>query len=124
MRPVGSLECEPVMISLEAELKEPLGLFFLLRDETYHLFVETLGDGLRMDVGHEAILVVPLGDIVKDILSRRSHRTRLCVNRRGDRLLRIIFVIHLIVALIVYPAKRSSRPAQPMVSSHGLGRIV
>ena len=77
-----------------------------------------------MDVGHEAILIVPLGDVVKDILSRRSHRTRLCVCRRGDRLLRIIFVIHLIVALIVYPAKRSGRPVQPKRSSHELGRIV
>ena len=77
-----------------------------------------------MDVGHEAILVVPLGDVVEDVLTRRSHRTRLCVRRRGDRLLRIIFAIHLIVALIVYPAKRSGRPAQPMRSSHVLGRIV
>ena len=124
MRPVGTLESEPVMISLEAELKEPLGLFFLLRDETYHIFVEPLGDGLRMDVGHEAILVVPLGDVIEDVLTRRSHRTHLCVSRRGDRLLRIIFAIHLIVALIVYPAKRSGRLAQPMRSSHGLGRIV
>ena len=111
-------------VSLEAELQEPLGLLFLCRDETYHLLVETLGDSLRMDVSHETILVVPLGDVVKDILTRRCHRTYLWFGSCRDCLLRIMFVIHLIVALIVYPAKRSGRLVQPTGSNLGLGRIV
>ena len=39
---------------LQPPLGEPLGLAFLLRDEAHHGLVQSGGQGVGFDIGHEA----------------------------------------------------------------------
>jgi hypothetical protein len=55
--PVRLLHRQPTAVRLEAPLEQPLGLFLLRRDSADHRLVQTGGQRVRLDVGHEAVLV-------------------------------------------------------------------
>ena len=60
MSPFRHRQREPVAISLQAEVEQPLGLALLLRDQPHHVLVESLGDDICVNVGGEAVLVLLL----------------------------------------------------------------
>ena len=60
MPPSGLHLCEPIAVSLQTELQQPVGLALLLRDEANHVFVQTLFDDFSVYVGGEAKLVLLL----------------------------------------------------------------
>src|SRR5208282_2041208 len=61
-RPARLRHGEPVPEGLEPPRDEPLGLAFLRGDEADGVLGETLGRALLLDIGHEAVLVLALGD--------------------------------------------------------------
>ena len=62
--PCGHLQCQPVAVSLQAELQHPVGLTLLLGDKTDNVFVQALLDDIGMHVGGEAIFVLLLREFL------------------------------------------------------------
>ena len=63
------LDLEPVAVGPQPPLQHEFWLVFLGRDEADGLLVQPLGDGIRLDIGHESVLVFRAG---KDFC--RCHR--------------------------------------------------
>jgi hypothetical protein len=70
--PLGLCHGEPVLIGLEPPVEQPVRLALLVGDEPDDVLVEALGRGLGLDVGHEAVLVALVGDLLN--LSCRFDR--------------------------------------------------
>jgi hypothetical protein len=51
---------QPAAIGLEPPLQHEGGLLLLIRDETDDVFAEAGRQAVRLDVGHEAVLVLPV----------------------------------------------------------------
>ena len=66
-RPVRLLHRQPVAVGLQAPLREPLRLFLLGGERPDDVLVQSGGQGLRGDVGDEAVLVVALGELVQRV---------------------------------------------------------
>ena len=58
MRPCGHLQRLPVAESLQAELKQPVRLILLGRDDTDGLLIQTAMDHLRIYISNKTILIV------------------------------------------------------------------
>ena len=61
-------------VRLEAPLEEPLGLVLLAGDEPDDVLGEAGGDGLRLDVRDEAVLVLALGQVVQEGVAHAGLR--------------------------------------------------
>ena len=63
---------EPGAVRLQAPLEQPRGLAFLLGDQPDDFLIEAFRDGLRFDVGDEAVPVFLVGEFL-DRTGRGGH---------------------------------------------------
>ena len=68
MTPCRDLEREPVAVSLQSELQQPLRLALQGRDAAHHILVEPLGNHRGVDVGHKAIAILLVGRLVDYVI--------------------------------------------------------
>src|SRR3990172_146686 len=76
--PPGLLHGEPVAIGLEPPLEEPRRFPFLRGDGAHDLLVQSLGDGIRLDLGDEAVRVGLVHDLL-NLVGRCAHVASLLV---------------------------------------------
>ncbi len=60
---------EPVPVGLQPKLEQPLRLVLLARDEPDHVLAQPFRHHVRLDVGHEAVLV----GLIDQVLQYRAH---------------------------------------------------
>ena len=74
MRPVGLLHLLPATERLQTELQQPFGFALLLGNETDHILVEALANGVGGNVGNKAPLVLFVGYFVDYLITHEGLR--------------------------------------------------
>ncbi len=103
---------QPVAVGFEAELQEPFRLVLLFGNQPDYILAQPHGNHLRVDIGHEAILVVARGDIVYDtgiILALRGVLPRsVIILAAGEILLHSVILVFLVVLIFVHSPQSQS----------------